>query len=144
MQPRILVPYDLSPTAEHALRWAADLKRSVGGGSIRLLYVLSALPAAGLAAVMPISVSCEEDLEEIEAALRDISARFAPDATIEAVLGSNVASQVISAANAHDADLIVMGTHGRGGVKRLVLGSVADYVVRHANCPVVTVRGPIE
>ena len=52
--------------------------------------------------------------------------------------------QVLSAADAHNAELIVMGTHGRGGVKRLVLGSVADYVVRHASCPVVTVRGSTE
>lgn len=37
-------------------------------------------------------------------------------------------------------DLVVMGTHGRGGLTRLILGSVADYVVRHARCPVVTVR----
>jgi nucleotide-binding universal stress UspA family protein len=141
MQPRILVPYDFSPTAEQALRWADELKRSVGGGSIHLLYVLSPLPIAGVVAAIPLSVPCEEDLEKIEAGLHDTALRVAPGATHQAVLGTDVATQIIDTAQQRNADLIVMGTHGRGGVKRLVLGSIADYIVRHASCPVVTVRG---
>jgi nucleotide-binding universal stress UspA family protein len=141
MQPRILVPYDFSPTAEQALRWADELKRSVGGGSIHLLYVLSPLPIAGTVPAIPLSVPCEEDLEKIEEGLRDTALHVAPEATIRAVMGTDAATQIIGTAQEQNADLIVMGTHGRGGVKRLVLGSVADYVVRHASCPVVTVRG---
>jgi nucleotide-binding universal stress UspA family protein len=144
MKPQILVPYDFSPAAEQALRWAQDLKQSVGGGSIRMLFVLSSLPAVGAVAAIPFSVPCEEDLESAEAALRDVAARIAPDATVAAVLGNDVASHVVDDANANGIDLIVMGTHGRGGVKRMLLGSVADYAVRNARCPVVTVRSGTE
>ncbi len=49
---------------------------------------------------------------------------------------------IVAAAGAERADLVVMATHGRGGIGRAVLGSVADYVVRHATCPVLLVRPP--
>ena len=47
---------------------------------------------------------------------------------------------IVEAADAEDADLILVGSHGRGGVGRVLLGSVSDFVVRHANCPVLVVR----
>lgn len=47
---------------------------------------------------------------------------------------------IVDAADAEDADLIVVGSHGRSGVGRVLLGSVSDFVVRHANCPVLVVR----
>ena len=50
------------------------------------------------------------------------------------------ANEIREAAGAHHADLIVIGTHGRGGLSRLVMGSVAEDVSRNANCPVLTVR----
>lgn len=142
MQPHILVPYDFSSCAECALRWAADFKRSVGGGSIRLLYVQTALPAVGAASTLPLLTPREEEIEDPEAALRAVAARLAPDAQLETRSGPDVAAQLLGAAEQAKVDLIVMGTHGRGGVKRLVLGSVADHVVRHSACPVVTVREP--
>jgi nucleotide-binding universal stress UspA family protein len=49
---------------------------------------------------------------------------------------------IVSAAEAERADLVVLGTHGRTGINRSLLGSVSDHVVRHAPCPVVVVRGP--
>ena len=142
MQPHILVPYDFSPCAECALRWAAEFKRSVGGGSIRLVYVQTALPAVGAVSALPLLTPPEDEIEEPEAALRQVAARLCPDAQIELRQGPEVAAQLLSAAAEPAAGLIVMGTHGRGGVKRLVLGSVADSVVRRATCPVVTVREP--
>jgi nucleotide-binding universal stress UspA family protein len=53
---------------------------------------------------------------------------------------SAVGDIIVDAARAGGADLIVMGTHGRTGVRRLVLGSVAEHVLRHADCPVVSVH----
>lgn len=57
------------------------------------------------------------------------------------VRASAIGEIVLEEAQAVDASLIVMGTHGRGAIKRLFLGGVAEHVVRHATCPVVTVRG---
>lgn len=140
MQPKILVPFDFSPASERALKWAQDLTQSLGGGSIHMIYVMSSLPAIGAASAIPLSVPCEEDLDQLEATLREVAARYAPGATIEAVLGDDIATNVLNAASTRAFDLIVMGTQGRGGVKRLVLGSVADNIVRNASCPVVTMR----
>jgi nucleotide-binding universal stress UspA family protein len=53
------------------------------------------------------------------------------------------AEEILRAAEEEGADLIVMGTHGRGGLSRLLMGSVAEAVMRKALCPVLTVRGPI-
>lgn len=141
MQPRILVPYDFSPGAESALAWAVDLRRSVGGGSITLLLVVNYLPMVGIAGSMALTVPCGEDVEAAVKQLRDAAAGAATGASLEAVIGSSVGTKVVSEAEAHNAELIVMGTHGRGVMKQLMLGSVAQYVVRHATCPVVTIRG---
>ncbi|HEX7495505.1 MAG TPA: universal stress protein, partial [Candidatus Limnocylindrales bacterium] len=51
---------------------------------------------------------------------------------------------IVAAADAENADLIVVGSHGRSGVSRFLIGSVSDYVVRHAHCPVMVVRGKPE
>ncbi|MGZ6267498.1 MAG: universal stress protein, partial [Candidatus Limnocylindrales bacterium] len=51
---------------------------------------------------------------------------------------------IVAAADAENADLIVVGSHGRSGVSRFLIGSVSDYVVRHAHCPVMVVRGKTE
>jgi len=53
-----------------------------------------------------------------------------------------VADQILAAAREWEADVIVIGTHGRSGVSRLVLGSTAESVVRHAPCPVLVIRPP--
>ncbi len=51
---------------------------------------------------------------------------------------------IVAAADSENADLIVVGSHGRSGVSRFLIGSVSDYVVRHAHCPVMVVRGKTE
>jgi nucleotide-binding universal stress UspA family protein len=51
---------------------------------------------------------------------------------------------IVAAADSESADLIVVGSHGRSGVSRFFIGSVSDYVVRHAHCPVMVVRGRLD
>ena len=51
---------------------------------------------------------------------------------------------IVAAADSENADLIVVGSHGRSGVSRFFIGSVSDYVVRHAHCPVMVVRARLE
>lgn len=140
MQPRILVPYDFSPTAEAALRYAVDLHRSCGG-AIKLVHIvpISTLAPAG---ELPLMVPTDEELKTTENELRQAGQNQSIAAEVEVLVAADIASGVLGAATAWNAELIAMGTHGRGGVKRLLLGSVADVVVRSASCPVVTVRGP--
>jgi nucleotide-binding universal stress UspA family protein len=59
------------------------------------------------------------------------------------VLGTSVAAEIVRAAGAEGCDLIVMGTHGRSGLRRALLGSVAEEVLRKAPCPVLTIRPPL-
>jgi nucleotide-binding universal stress UspA family protein len=139
MHPLILVPYDFSPAAEKALRWAGDLNQSVSGGSIKILHVLP-LPIFNAPGEMPLPPPSEEDRARVAAELHALAQRFAPGAAVEVMISANIPAAVLQAAAAWPTDLIVMGTHGRGGIKRLVLGSVADHIVRHAECPVVTLR----
>lgn len=141
MQPRILVPFDFGPAAQLALRWAADLQSSVGGGLIKLVHVVSVMPTAAelrASAVMP----SEQEIERSRQALLEVAAQLEPVAQAEIVMATHLGTAVVEAARHFRAELIVMGTHGRGALGRLVLGSVADHVMRHADCPVVTMRAP--
>lgn len=141
MQPRILVPYDFSKTSEAALRTAADLHKALGG-SIKLLHLISTpLMAVSVAGEVPLPPPTERDFSQVEGELREVAARSAPDAEVEVTLTADLGVGVLEAAEKFGASLIVMGTHGRGGIKRLILGSVAEHVVRTATCPVMTVRG---
>jgi nucleotide-binding universal stress UspA family protein len=143
MNPRILVPFDFSAAAEAALAWAVELHRSCGG-AIKLIHVLSFPPVlVGVGAGEPLLPGpTEDDIKKVELDLRQVADRLVLKAEIEVLLGTNIGDTVLRAAGDWSPDLIAMGTHGRGGVKRLLLGSVADIIVRSASCPVLTVRSP--
>jgi nucleotide-binding universal stress UspA family protein len=141
MKPKILVPFDFSDTAEHALAWAADLQRTTSAPTLQLLHAISSRPVGTVgvatAALLP-------DADEMATLERKMVAKArAIEATATAAVwirASNIGDIIVDAAKDAGADLIVMGSHGRTGVKRFVLGSVAEHVLRHAACPVVTVR----
>ena len=140
MKPNILVPFDFSLHAERALAWAVDLCRAVGGGSIRLVHIID--PVAPVAAGRGDAVPPDaRDLARAEASLSDVAARVGMPMAVEARIEPHTGAAILEAGARAKSDLIVMSTHGRGVMKRLVLGSVADHVVRHAKCPVVTIRG---
>jgi universal stress protein A len=141
----ILVPVDLSELSEKALLYAAELAEKLGA-DLTVLYVV-AEPAAVLPdMMMPVPVAAP-DMDELQAsgkqALADLLAaknltRLNP--TAEVRVGS-ASEEILAAATEDKADLMVIGTHGRTGLKHLLLGSVAEEVVRKASCPVLTVRG---
>lgn len=141
--PRIFVPYDFSDNATQALAWAADLHRTIRATEpIRLTHVISTLPVGTPESALEMLIPTPDEVATLE---RDMAAAAAK-AEVPAVPGVvirplSTAELVVTAAEEAKADLIVMGTHGRTGVKRWVLGSVAEHVVRHASCPVVTIRG---
>ncbi len=129
---RLLVPTDFSPTANAAFAYAADLSAKTGASLVALHVVAPVyyLEAADLALLQ------REAREAAERGLRRL--RPAPSRTM--TVNGVPHDAIVQAARTIGADLIVIGTHGRSGLKRLVLGSVAENVLRHAPCPVLTVR----
>ncbi len=139
---KILVPRDFSPCGEEALLYALDLARRVGA-EVRLLFVEVLLDVPDPTATHPSyrRILRERLLEDIEPELVE-GTPDSEEVQIKPALVSDVAPApaIVSYAKRCDIDLIVMGTHGRRGVRRLLLGSTAEEVVRTAPCPVFTVR----
>jgi nucleotide-binding universal stress UspA family protein len=137
----ILHPTDLSPLSEYAFRLACSLARDHGAH----LIVLHVRPPEILLAESPYVLPPDpvQVWEHWQEELRQLQP---PDPTVavEHVLKEgNPASEILRTAQEKDCDLIVMGTHGRTGVRRVLLGSVAEQVLRRASCPVLTVKGPV-
>jgi len=143
MKPTILVPYDFSQAARAALGWAADLQKTAGAGPLRVIYAVSALTqVAGDLPIEPLLPS-QDQAEEIERSLVEVGRTAGATVYAKVIVSPKTIGDIIlNEASSTGADLIVMGTHGRGALRRIFLGSVADHVVRHATCPVVTFRAP--
>lgn len=140
MYDRILVPTDgsdgIEPVIEHALELAAVHNATVHG-----LYVLDTATMSR----MPMDTSWEAVSgmlrEEAEQALARIEELAGGNVTVETELVEGAPSrEIVAHAETAGIDLIVMGTHGRGGLNRLLLGSVAERVIRSAPVPVLTYR----
>ena len=142
MPTKILVPYDGSSTSDRALAWAASeqARRTV---ELRVIQVFDPYPLVTAVLSVP-SPASEEVLEGARAELRAHVAGFSKSASVEVVLAEKPGPAIVDEAQRWGAELIAMGTHGRSGVAHLVLGSVAEYVMRHAPCPLLTVREPGE
>lgn len=141
MYDRILVPTDGSEETERAVEHAAELA-AIHGASLHAVYVVNTASFTSL----PMETSWEgiNDVlrDEGEGALervREIASERG--VSVEPVLIEGSPSREIARyAEDENCDLIVMGTHGRGGINRLLLGSVAERVVRSSSVPVLTVR----
>jgi nucleotide-binding universal stress UspA family protein len=137
---RILVPFDFSDPATRALRVGADLALQYGG-RILVLHALAAFSpmeefAIGQAAVWtPPTELLDRTQHQLELAVQRALRQARPVTECRVVLGDPFEA-IIQAAS--KADLIVMGTQGRTGLEHLVIGSVAEKVVRHAPVPVLT------
>ncbi len=140
---RLLVPYDFSTGSEHALALAIRLARE-SGGSILLLNV-GTVPAAALGAdalgVSQMVLDLNDRIAEERRVSLDRAARAAIPADVQwqARVREGFPPEVILE-EAHEHDLIVMGTHGRTGIERVVLGSVTERVLRGATVPVLVTR----
>ncbi|MBM3114604.1 universal stress protein [Jeongeupia naejangsanensis] len=147
MYDRILVPVDGSDTSNHGLREALRLAKRLGA-ELRLLHVVDPqlvyIDFGGM-------VNVNEYVESIRNAGRDVLAEalkiaeaegVPTDAELREKHGGTVADLVLAEAKKWKAGMIVMGTHGRRGIRHLVMGSDAMGVVREATVPVVVVRDP--
>jgi nucleotide-binding universal stress UspA family protein len=147
MYQRILVPVDGSPTSRSGLNEALRLAKATGA-RLRLLHVVdemmfvTSIPeftayTADLARVLK-----EGGAEILKNALAQAQAAGVPAETQLVDSGTGrVADVIVAEAKTWPADLIVIGTHGRRGLRRLTLGSDAEEVVRSASAPVLLVRG---
>ena len=143
---RILVPTDFSPASEAALAAAMELADRFGA-SIHLLHVLedpysTSAYATEVYGFLPpgLRETWQENAEKRLDALLPRERGTRSGGSCAVVFGSP-ARAIVDHAHGAGIDLIVMGTHGRSGVAHLLLGSVAERVVRTAACPVMTVRG---
>ena len=142
---RILWPTDFSPLAKAAL---AHIPKLAAGsrGELVIFHVLPSVAAYAYpdTAWLPWDridqanrAAGERGLQRLEAQIK----RSRPDLRIHGVLATGVAfEQIVQAARRLKCDLIVLATHGRTGLKHVLMGSVAENVVRRAPCPVLTVR----
>lgn len=141
MYKKILVPLDRSFGAEAALPVAGDLAKA-NGSVIRLLHVAPS-PAAIVAEGRVLAYADQEAdrlQNEAQDYLREAANRLSGSPVEFAVRFGEPAEEIIEEARETGADLIAMATHGRTGVARLLLGSIAEAVLRRSEIPVVLVR----
>ena len=140
---KILVPLDGSELAESALTYVVPLAQCADA-EVVLLRIVSLPVSAYMVVTEPrLAVDAREDAE-VEAFdyLNGIAAKLrAQQVRVKVDIGTGVIAEAIQdyAQNCH-ADLIAMSTHGRGGLARLMIGSVADQVVRNSHLPVLLIR----
>lgn len=142
---RILVPVDFSEPSELALQYGKSLAAS-SGAELYVLYVMED-PMPGWKpddSVCPVPV-IRKDLEQ-EARLGLSKALTAAERKTLHVETASIWGkphvQIVRYAKDHDVDLIVLGSHGQGFIEHMLIGSVAERVVRGAHCPVLVVRTP--
>ena len=145
MYTRILVPLDGSPRAERSVPVAAMLARATGG-SVVLVQILGVLGTIGaFGTIEPTNYNpelLEEDRREATAYLTGIAGRpvLAGISTETGVFTGSPATAILDAITAYKADAIIITSHGRAGMTRWALGSVAEYIVRHTKVPVIVLR----
>lgn len=146
---RVLVPTDFSENADLALAHAVHLADRFGA-SLHLLHVVGELNAAwnGLAETEDRSAELEARIQsEVEERVQRMASDHSSVGVQTEVVQQpnvNVVDTVLEYVDGHDIDFVVMGTRGRRGIGRLMLGSVANRAIRQAPCPVMTVRAETE
>ena len=141
-----VVPTDFSDLSKSALRYASGLAQALGA-SLHIIHVVDEVAARFLDVPdyrelgklqTTLERSAREQIDELVAAENQLGTH----AVGEVVTSRSAAESIVGYARDVHADLIVMGTHGRNAIGRLLLGTVAERVVRMALCPVLTMRSP--
>jgi len=146
---KILCAVDFSDSSREAMRRAADLVKATGG-SLTLYHVVHVpvvgyadgapmMPAPGVELTQQLGVEAEKSLADWKKRAEEMGAKNVSTQVVAGVPWHMIV-EALEADRAYD--LVVIGTHGRTGLGRVLLGSVAETVVRHAPCPVLVVRQP--
>ena len=142
MDEHILVPFDGSPLSERALKWALDADEDA---DVTALYVIDPVVALyeseikGLPAAERWAERMDERAADCCADAEAIAATVDREIRTTVIVG-RPAREILQFVVAHDVDHVVMGSHGRRGVSRFILGSVAESVLRRSPVPVTVVR----
>ncbi len=132
---KILCPVDFDPNSLQALQLASELAQE-RKATLHLLHVVAMPPGPEVALPFgKMEMAARTKLERLARRKVNGKARYQVD-----VLMGDPSVEILQAAKRQGANLIVMATHGRQGLRHLVLGSVAEHVVREASCPVLTVK----
>ncbi|MDR7420216.1 MAG: universal stress protein [Armatimonadota bacterium] len=139
---RLLVATDFSPSADTATTFARSIAKAVDAEVI-VLHVLELAPI--MAEIADEQLPPDVAAELLDRLRTDVARRLAREAdrypkAMAIALEGAPRTMIVDLAKEVGADLIVMGTQGRSGLDRIVLGSVAEHVVRHSTVPVLTVR----
>lgn len=146
---KVLCAVDFSDSSREAMRRAADLVKATAG-SLTLFHVVhvpvvgyangaSMMPAPGVELTHELGAEAEKSLADWKKRAEEMGAR---SVSTQVVAGVPWHMIVEALEGDRTYDLVVIGTHGRTGLGRVLLGSVAETVVRHAPCPVLVVRQP--
>ena len=145
---RVLVPIDFSPSSRAALEYATFLAGTLGA-SLEALHVWEPPGYVGpdTLALLPVGAGqpgWEQTRTEVRREVDHFLAKASPKPQGHSVRveAGEPSDAILNVAKDSGADLIVMGTHGRTGLSRLLIGSVAEAVLRRSTCPVLTVRVP--
>lgn len=136
----ILCPVDFSDASRKAVQYAREFASNMGA-SVYLLNVVEPRPMA--VDITLNYVPLEEDLEKAAAADLQVILQELLSAGLRAecaVEFGNPSDVILEKADEYDVNLVIMGSHGKKGLSRLIMGSVAETVVRKANCPVLIVK----
>ena len=143
----ILLPTDFSECANYALSYTASLARTFGARIVCLHVIEPIVPTVGYSGMtepLPIA-DISEQLED--SAERELPQLAGCDAfngleVEEVIVHGDAAAEIVRVAGEREVDLIVISSHGRTGLGRIIFGSTAEAVVRHASCPVLVVKPP--
>lgn len=145
---RILVPIDFSPSSRVALEYATFLAGKLGAELVALhVWEPPGYVGPDTLALLPVAAGqpgWDQTRDEVRREVEHFLAKLAerPRQLAVRVEAGEPSDTILNAAKDGGADLIVMGTHGRTGLSRLLIGSVAEAVLRRSTCPVLTLRVP--
>ncbi len=141
---KILVPIDFSEHSQKALEWALFLAAPTGTPLI-LFHIIPRPPTEWLTRMVAEEKRLEAELRaDAEKRLQEIAVGKTIPIETMVFWGGDPTSEICVLAERQGVDLIVMGTHGKTGLKRMLIGSVAERVIRHAPCSVLAIRAPHE
>jgi nucleotide-binding universal stress UspA family protein len=137
---KILIAVDDQPLSVRAAEIGAELARALGGEAALIHVIAQGYPGdTGIPPQQLVAEAHEESKRLLSGFREQLSL---PASTLEFVQAGAPAETIVQAAVEWRADLVVIGSHGRTGVRRALLGSIAEGVMRSAPCPVLVVRAP--